>query len=154
MKNETVAAPVDGYAVDLAKVNDDVFSKKMMGEGAAVEPSDGSIYAPVSGTLTVTYPSMHAYGLKSDDGAEVLIHVGIDTVELKGKNFTTKVEKGQHVNKGDLLGTVDLDAVKKAGYDTTVMEILTNTGSYAKVAATAVDKDVKHGDNLIQATAK
>lgn len=154
LKNETVAAPVDGYAVDLAKVNDDVFSKKMMGEGAAVEPSDGSIYAPVSGTLTVTYPSMHAYGLKSDDGAEVLIHVGIDTVELKGKNFTTKVEKGQHVNKGDLLGTVDLDAVKKAGYDTTVMEILTNTGSYAKVAATAVDKDVKHGDNLIQATAK
>ena len=154
LKDETIASPVDGHAVDLAKVNDDVFSKKMMGEGAAVEPSDGSIYAPVSGTLTVTYPSMHAYGIKSDDGAEVLIHVGIDTVELKGKNFTTKVEKGQHVNKGDLLGTVDLNAVKSAGYDTTVMEILTNTNSYAKVAATAVDRDVKHGDDLIQATTK
>lgn len=154
LKNETIAAPVTGHAVDLSKVNDDVFSKKMMGEGGAIEPSDGSIYAPVSGTITVTYPSMHAYGIKSNDGAEVLIHVGIDTVELKGQHFTTKVEKGQQVNKGDLLGTVDLAAVKDAGYDTTVMEILTNTNAYAKVSAVAVDQDVKHGDDLIQAIAK
>src|SRR5699024_11538156 len=98
-----------------------------MGNGAAVVPTDVTIYAAVDGELTVAYETKHAYGLKSDNGAEVLIHVGINTVNLKGQHFESFVKQGQKVKKGDKLGTVDLDAVKAAGYDTTVMVVVTNT---------------------------
>lgn len=151
LHDEIVASPVDGQAESLTKVNDPVFSTKAMGNGAAVIPSDGTIYAPVSGEITVAYETKHAYGIKSDKGAEVLIHIGIDTVNLKGENFTTSVAQGQKVKKGDLLGTVDVDGVKKAGYDPTVMVIVTNTANYA--AVDRVDAtDVKHGDDLIAVT--
>ena len=97
------------------------------------------------------YETKHAYGIKSDEGAEVLIHIGIDTVNMKGEGFTTDVKQGQHVEKGEKLGTVDLDAVKKAGYDTTVMTVITNTTSYANVQRIdGVEK--KHGDDLIAVT--
>lgn len=151
LHDEIVASPVDGQAESLTKVNDPVFSTKAMGNGAAVIPSDGTIYAPVSGEITVAYETKHAYGIKSDKGAEVLIHIGIDTVNLKGENFTTSVAQGQKVKKGDVLGTVDVDGVKKAGYDPTVMVIVTNTANYA--AVDRVDAtDVKHGDDLIAVT--
>lgn len=151
LHDEIVVSPVDGQAESLTKVNDPVFSTKAMGNGAAVIPSDGTIYAPVSGEITVAYETKHAYGIKSDKGAEVLIHIGIDTVNLKGENFTTSVAQGQKVKKGDVLGTVDVDGVKKAGYDPTVMVIVTNTANYA--AVDRVDAtDVKHGDDLIAVT--
>lgn len=152
-KNEVIASPVTGEAEDITKVNDEVFSQKMMGDGAAVMPSDGTIYAPVNGTITVAYATKHAYGLTSDDGAEVLIHVGLDTVNLKGEHFTSFVEQGQKVKKGDKLGTIDLDAVKKAGYDTTVMVVVTNTTNYSQVNRVA-DGDVQHGDELINVISK
>ena len=94
-----------------------------MGDGAAVIPADGNIYSPVDGEVTVAYETKHAYGLKSDDGAEILIHIGIDTVNLKGEHFESFVKQGQRIKKGDKLGTVDLAAVKEAGYDTTVMAV-------------------------------
>ena len=152
LKDEVIASPVDGTPESLTKANDQVFSAKLMGDGAAVIPSDGTIYSPVTGTVTIAYETKHAYGIKSDDGAEVLIHIGLDTVNLKGEHFESFVKQGQRVNKGDKLGTVDLDAVKKAGYDTTVMVVITNTANYANVSR-ITDAGDKHGDKLIAVTA-
>ena len=151
--NENIAAPVDGQVKDLGDVNDQVFSTKLMGDGAAIVPSDGMIYSPVDGQVTVAYETKHAYGLKSKDGAEVLIHIGIDTVNLKGEGFESFVKQGQTVKAGDKLGTVDLAKVKAAGYDTTVMVVVTNTNNYASVNRLNVT-DVKHGDNVVAVTTK
>lgn len=152
LKDETIAAPVDGESEDLSLVHDEVFSQKLMGNGTAIIPSDGTIYSPVTGTISVAYKTGHAYGIKSDDGAEVLIHIGIDTVNLQGKHFESNVEQGQHVNKGDILGKVDLDAVKNEGYDTTVMVVVTNTATYKDVDRVDV-KEIKHGDPAIAVSA-
>lgn len=151
LHDEVILAPISGEAEDLSKVNDPVFSTKAMGDGAAIVPNDGTVYAPVSGEITVAYDTKHAYGIKSDKGAEVLIHIGIDTVNLKGEGFTSDVKQGQHVNAGDKLGSVDLDVVTKAGYDPTVMTIVTNTADYASVDKIDGD-DKKHGDDLIAVT--
>ena len=151
--NENIAAPVDGQVKDLGDVNDQVFSTKLMGDGAAIVPSDGTVYSPVDGQVTVAYETKHAYGLKSKDGAEVLIHIGIDTVNLKGEGFESFVKQGQTVKAGDKLGTVDLAKVKAEGYDTTVMVVITNTNNYASVNRLNVT-DVKHGDNVVAVTTK
>ena len=151
--NENIAAPVDGQVKDLGDVNDQVFSTKLMGDGAAIVPSDGTVYSPVDGEVTVAYDTKHAYGLKSKDGAEVLIHIGIDTVNLKGEGFESFVKQGQTVKAGDKLGTVDLAKVKAEGYDTTVMVVVTNTNNYASVNRLNVT-DVKHGDNVVAVTTK
>ena len=151
LNDEVVTAPVAGQEESLTAVNDPVFSTKAMGNGAAIIPSSNQIVAPVDGEITVAYETKHAYGLKSDDGAEVLIHIGIDTVNLKGDHFTSAVQQGQHVKQGDVLGTADIDAIKQAGYDPTVMVVITNTNNYANVEridATAVQA----GDNLIALT--
>ena len=151
--NENIAAPVDGQVKDLGDVNDQVFSTKLLGDGAAIVPSDGTVYSPVDGQVTVAYETKHAYGLKSKDGAEVLIHIGIDTVNLKGEGFESFVKQGQTVKAGDKLGTVDLAKVKAEGYDTTVMVVVTNTNNYASVNRLNVT-DVKHGDNVVAVTTK
>lgn len=151
--NENIAAPVDGQVKDLGDVNDQVFSTKLMGDGAAIVPSDGTVYSPVDGQVTVAYETKHAYGLKSKDGAEVLIHIGIDTVNLKGEGFESFVKQGQTVKTGDKLGTVDLAKVKAEGYDTTVMVVVTNTNNYASVNRLNVTA-VKHGDNVVAVTTK
>ena len=151
--NENIAAPVDGQVKDLGDVNDQVFSTQLMGDGAAIVPSDGTVYSPVDGQVTVAYETKHAYGLKSKDGAEVLIHIGIDTVNLKGEGFESFVKQGQTVKAGDKLGTVDLAKVKAEGYDTTVMVVVTNTNNYASVNRLNVT-DVKHGDNVVAVTTK
>ncbi|HJA73233.1 MAG TPA: sucrose-specific PTS transporter subunit IIBC [Candidatus Limosilactobacillus faecipullorum] len=148
-ESAVIASPVAGTAENLSQVNDEVFSQKMMGDGAAVIPTDGTIYAPVDGTITVAYETKHAYGLTADNGAEVLIHVGLDTVNLKGEHFTSEVSQGQQVKAGDKLGTVDLDAVKAAGYDTTVMVVITNSNNYKEVRCLA-DGKVNHGDQLVE----
>lgn len=153
LKDEIIVSPVNGTPESLTKVNDQVFSAKLMGDGAAVIPSDGTIYSPVNGTVTIVYETKHAYGIKSDNGAEVLIHIGLDTVNLKGEHFESFVKQGQRVEKGDKLGSVDLDAVKKAGYDTTVMVVITNTPNYANVQR-ITDAGDKHGDKLIAVTAR
>ncbi|MCP0887592.1 sucrose-specific PTS transporter subunit IIBC [Ligilactobacillus sp. WILCCON 0076] len=149
--NEDIASPVTGTVQPLSEVNDQVFSTKLMGDGAAIIPTDGTIYAPVDGEVTVAYETKHAYGLKSDNGAEVLIHIGIDTVNLKGAHFESFVKQGQKVKQGDKLGTVDVTQVKAAGYDPTVMVVVTNTGNYASVDRVNVT-EVKHGDNLVAVT--
>lgn len=122
-KVETVA---DGQVIDLADVKDPVFSQKMMGDGFAVEPENGKIYSPVAGTVTSVFPSKHAIGLVTDNGLEVLVHIGLETVSLEGKPFEVHVSEGQKVAAGDLLVTADLEAIKEAGRETSTIVVFTN----------------------------
>lgn len=133
VEDEVLASPVKGTPIPLKEVNDPVFAQEMMGKGIAVIPEKGMICAPADGKLTIVHDSKHAYGLKTSHGAEVLIHIGIDTVKLNGEAFETNKKYGDLVKQGDILGTVDLDAVKKAGFDPTVMMIVTNTNDYESI---------------------
>lgn len=135
VQDDVIEAPITGEVVQLKDVNDPVFSQELMGKGIAILPTDGKVYSPVDGELTVVYDSKHAYGIMSDKHAEVLIHIGIDTVQLKGEGFTTEKTTGDIVKKGDLLGTVDLEVLKEKGYDSTVMMIVTNTNAFSSVEA-------------------
>lgn len=124
--NEEFVAPVQGRVMDLSEVEDQVFSQKLMGDGFAIEPSEGKVYAPYSGEVTVAFPTGHAYGLKADNGKEILIHIGMDTVELEGKGFTSHVKQGDRVKQGDLLVEVDLDYIKGQGKQTVTPIIFTD----------------------------
>ncbi len=126
-----IAAPVPGQVVPLAAVPDKVFSSGALGNGLGVIPSEGKAYAPISGTLLTAMP--HAYGIKADNGLEVLIHIGLDTVNLKGTHFTPAVKQGQRVEIGQLLTEFDLDALVAAGYNPMTIMIVTNSGDYAAV---------------------
>ncbi|GET08451.1 PTS system, sucrose-specific IIABC component [Ligilactobacillus agilis] len=133
VNNEIISAPVSGSVESLSKVNDPVFSNETLGKGIAIIPKDDKIYSPVSGTITVAYPTKHAYGIKSENGAEILIHLGIDTVNLHGECFTSNVSQGQTIKKGELLGTFDYQTLKKKGYDSTVIIIITNSDEYSSI---------------------
>ena len=146
---EEVYSVADGQVVALEQVKDPVFAQKMMGDGFAVEPANGNIVSPVSGTVSSIFPTKHALGLVTEAGLEVLVHIGLDTVSLEGKPFTVHVAEGQKVAAGDLLVTADLDAIRAAGRETTTVVVFTNgdaiksvklekTGSLA--AKTAVAK--------------
>ena len=149
---EELFAPVTGQAIQLSETKDQVFSSGLMGKGIAIEPTVGEIYAPADGTLTVTNDSKHAYGLLTTTGAEVLLHIGIDTVQMAGDGFSTQVKQGQVVKKGDLLGTFNIDKIKAAGYEATVMVIVTNTMSFAEVQGID-NQTVTVGQAIIQTTA-
>ena len=149
---EELLAPVTGQAIQLSETKDQVFSSGLMGKGIAIEPTVGEIYAPADGTLTVTNDSKHAYGLLTANGAEVLLHIGIDTVQMAGDGFSTQVKQGQVVKKGDLLGTFNIDKIKAAGYEATVMVIVTNTMSFAEVQGID-NQTVTVGQAIIQTTA-
>ncbi len=147
-QDEVLAASVSGKILPLTKVKDPVFSTEMMGRGIAVKPDDGVVHAPADGILTVVHESKHAYGLKTEKGAEVLIHIGIDTVNLKGAGFTTQRQYGELVKKGDILGTFDRKLLKEEGYDDTIMEIVTNSSAYANVKI--LEKNtVKSGEDIL-----
>ncbi len=146
---EEVYSVADGQVVALEQVKDPVFAQKMMGDGFAVEPANGNIVSPVSGTVSSIFPTKHALGLVTEPGLEVLVHIGLDTVSLEGKPFTVHVAEGQKVAAGDLLVTADLDAIRAAGRETSTVVVFTNgdaiksvkleqTGSLA--AKTAVAK--------------
>ncbi|TLQ49950.1 PTS beta-glucoside transporter subunit IIABC [Lacticaseibacillus casei] len=127
---ETLAAPVKGTLVPLSEVPDEVFSSGTMGQGIAIEPEDNLVKAPVAGTISLVYPTAHAIGITSDKGAEILIHIGVDTVNLKGKYFKPLIEQGQKVAVGTPLVEFDYQAIKAAGYAPTVMMIVTNSDRY------------------------
>lgn len=128
-----VLAPVGGEVVPLAEVDDPVFASKALGEGVGVVPADGAVVAPVAGELLTVADTGHAFGLKTADGVEVLVHVGIDTVKLAGTGFQVAVRKGEHVAAGDRLVTVDLDVVRAAGYDTTTLVTVVNARALTRV---------------------
>ncbi len=143
-----VKAPVSGALVPLAEVKDKVFASGALGNGLGIVPTNGQFYAPFAGTVATAFPTGHAFGIKSPDGVEVLIHIGIDTVQLDGKGFNAAVTQGQEVQAGDLLCTVDLEAVKAAGYDTTTIVVITNTAQFAAVLP-AEGHEVAHGDTVV-----
>jgi beta-glucoside PTS system EIICBA component len=128
-----VLAPVAGQAVALSDVQDKVFASGAMGKGLGIIPADGRIYSPISGSIKAAMKTGHAFGIKSDDGVEVLVHIGIDTVQLQGRGFESAVTRGQQVRAGDLLAVVDLGVVTEAGYDTTTLVMVTNTAQLASV---------------------
>ncbi len=132
-----IPSPVEGRAVSLKEVSDEVFASEALGKGVAVIPAKGEITAPAAGTLSVLYPTLHALGISLDNGVELLIHVGINTVELDGRHFTKYAEQGQRLKKGDKIVGFDIEAIKAAGYDPTVMIIVSNTEDYAGVGCEA-----------------
>ena len=135
--DEKLNSPIVGEVVSLSEVNDPVFSSGVMGQGIAVKPSKGVVYAPADAEIAIAFPTGHAYGLKTDNGAEILIHVGIDTVSLNGKGFEAKVSQGDRVKAGDVIGTFDSEAIAANGLDDTTMVIITNTMDYAEVTPIA-----------------
>ncbi len=149
LQNETLVTPIVGDVVALANVNDPVFSSGAMGQGIAVKPSQGVVYAPADAEVSIAFPTGHAFGLKTTDGAEVLIHVGIDTVSMNGDGFEAKVAQGDKVKAGDVLGTFDSNKIAAAGLDDTTMVIVTNTADYASVAPVATGSVAK-GDAVIE----
>ena len=151
--NQSVADPVNGNVIPLSEVKDNVFSSKMMGDGAAIVPNDNKIYAPFDGVVELVFETKHAIGLKSYDGCELLIHVGLDTVELKGKHFISHVIKDQKVKKGDLLLEFDREAISKEGYDTTIPVIVTISKDFENITNTK-KKQLQHGEELLKLTAK
>ena len=143
-----VFAPIAGHVVSLDDAGDPVFASRALGEGVGIEPVDGTVKAPVSGVLQTVAETGHAFGLKTDDGIEVLVHVGIDTVKMNGNGFVVNVAKGDRVNAGDLLATVDLDEVKKAGFSTTTLVTVLNTAALKSVTP-KTDVNVAAGDEVI-----
>ena len=148
VQDDVLSAVVTGEVLPLKEVKDPVFSTEMMGKGVALIPESDQLFAPADGVLTVMYDSKHAYGIQADSGAEILIHIGIDTVNLAGQFFSTNKKKGERVKKGELLGTFDREAIKKAGYDDTVMLLVTNSAAYGDVST--LDKPtVTQGEDIL-----
>ncbi len=143
-----VCAPMQGRVIPLSDINDGVFSAQMLGKGAAIEPENGKIYAPFNGKVQMVYDTKHALGLISDDGIELLIHIGLETVNLKGEPFKMKVSSGQRIKTGDLLGEADLQAIKNAGCKTVTPVIVTNTDDFNE-AELIITGNIKAGDKIL-----
>lgn len=148
-KTITLYSHMNGTAVKLEDVEDDVFSQKILGEGAAVEPSEGKLYAPCDGKIDSVFDTKHAVNMVSDDGVEILLHIGIDTVKLGGQYFEAHVSDGQEVKKGDLLISFDMDKIKAAGYKVTTPLIIGNTDDFASVEPVA-QNSVSAGDMILK----
>jgi glucose-specific phosphotransferase system IIA component len=148
-KKIKIAAVTSGKLIELGNVSDEVFAKKMMGEGYAIEPSGSQIVAPFDGKIAFVFPTRHAIGLISDSGVEVLIHVGIDTVQLKGECFESLVCEGQNVKTNQSLLNVDFDGIKKHGFLTTTMVVVTS-GQTQDITYVKLTGDVIQGDTVLE----
>lgn len=144
-----IYAPLTGKVVPLEKVEDDVFSAGILGQGVAIEPSEGKVFSPVDGTIAQVFDTKHAIAITGDHGEDLLIHVGLDTVKLEGKYFEVHVKDGDEVKKGDLLTTFDIDGITSAGYKTTTPLIVCNSENYGEINIIA-DKEIKAGDKAIE----
>ena len=145
---EEIAAPVNGEVIPLEKVPDQTFASGVLGKGVAIEPSEGKIYAPADGTVTSFFPTKHAIGITTDRGAEILVHVGLNTVELDGKFFETHTQENARVKKGDLLLSFDMGEIKKAGYQLVTPVLITNAGEYKSVESVSQGL-IEQGQSLI-----
>lgn len=137
-KNENFQNPLAGKVVALSEVPDQAFSQGFLGEGYAIEPTDGKVYAPMSGTIGPLFPTGHAVGVTTKEGYEILMHLGIDTVELEGKGFVTKVSDGQKVKQGDLLIEMDVEKVRELGKPT-ICPVVFTSGEHVEVAKMGED---------------
>lgn len=148
VKQEIVNSPLKGTVKALSEIKDEAFSKGALGKGIAIEPTEGKVIAPVDGVVTTLFPTSHAIGITSKNGVEILIHIGMNTVQLKGKYFTPKIKQGDEVKKGQELLEFDINAIKKEGYSLVTPIVVTNSNEYMDVIET--DKnDIKYNDNLL-----
>ena len=145
---EVICSPLNGNVLPLSEAKDDAFAQGLLGNGVAIDPADGKVVSPVDGTVMTLFPTKHAIGLVSDNGAEILIHLGMDTVKLDGKYFEAHVKQGDKVKKGDVLVTCDVEAIKAEGYSMITPVIVTNTADYLDVVEMA-SGTVKAGDDII-----
>lgn len=148
VKKETISSPVTGKVIPLSDVKDGAFSEGLLGKGCAVVPSKGEVYAPCDGTVASLFPTKHAVGIISDSGAEILIHLGLDTVKLEGKGFEAHVKQGDKVKKGQLLITMDIDYITKEGYCLDTPVLVTNSSDYLDIVTMSDDK-VKAKEDLL-----
>lgn len=146
---KNVFSPLSGQILPLEKVNDATFSKKMLGDGVAIIPKDGKVYAPFDGAVTSLFPTKHAIGLTSDEGVELLIHFGLETVELKGRGFVSHVSDGEKVEKGQLMLEVDVEMLVAEGYDIVTPVVVTNTQEYLDVLLLSTKEEVNYADDLL-----
>lgn len=146
-------APAGGRAVPLSRVKDPTFGEGMMGKGIAIIPADGRFCAPADGMLTMVFESRHAFILTTDNGVEFLVHIGLETVGLKGAFFEVHAKAGSRVKKGDLIITADLEKIREAGLDTITPVVVCNTDDFEAVEA-AEEKTVQTGDTVLQITGK
>ena len=144
-----ITSPVEGNVIPLSEVSDATFAQEILGKGAAIVPEKGVIYAPFDGKIDMMFETGHAVGIVGDDGIELLVHIGIDTVNLEGKYFTPKKVTGDVVKKGDILIEFDIKKIKEAGYDVTTPVIISNTEQYVNVEITATGEVTKES-NLIR----
>ena len=149
MADAVLGAHMNGRMMLMTEVDDEAFASCALGDGVAIEPSEGKLYAPIDATVSTVFETKHAIGLSTDDGLEILLHIGIDTVKLGGQFFETHVTDDQQVKKGDLLATFDMDAIKAAGYKLTTPMIIINTDDYSSIKP-LVTGNVKAGQNLLE----
>lgn len=147
-KKESIVSPITGEVKTLSEVKDPAFASEAMGKGIAIEPSIGEVVSPVDGVISAVFPSGHAIGIRSNDGAEILIHIGIDTVQLNGKYFSSHVKQGDNVKQGDLLVNFDLEKIKEAGFEVITPVIITNTDRYIEILE-ANKGNVQAKENLL-----
>ena len=147
--HDVIGAPVKGETIPSAEVNDPTFSKEILGKGIAIKPMEGKVYAPFDGEVAMVFETKHAVTLISEKGTELLIHVGLDTVMLKGKYFKVYVESRTTVKKGDLILEFDMDAIKKAGYELIIPVVICNTDDYKEIICKIV-KLVEAGETVME----
>ncbi|GAA1047463.1 MULTISPECIES: PTS sugar transporter subunit IIA [Rothia] len=154
----TLAAHLTGTAVSLAEVSDQTFASGALGPGAAIEPAQGKLVAPANGKITVAFPTGHAVGMRTEEGLEILMHIGFDTVELDGKFFNPVVTKGQEVKRGDVLVEFDIEGIKAAGYPLTTPLVITNAKTAVENTTLAdsvrSDEEISAGDVFLEVEVK
>ena len=146
-KKHEVYASISGVTIDLSRVPDEAFSEKILGDGVAIIPNSGEILSPVDGVIEQVVETSHAYCIRSNDGLEILIHVGIDTVKLNGEGFEVYVSKNQSVKKGDLIAKVDLDVLRNKGYNLHTPVIITNMSEIKNLST--INEPVEAGKTVI-----
>lgn len=147
-KGIEIGAPIEGECVALSEVSDPVFGDEIMGKGVAIKPSTGRVVAPIAGVVSTIFPTGHAVAITTEEGAEILIHFGLDTVALEGKHFKTYVVADQKVEKGDLLIEVDVEKVKEAGYDVITPMVICNSSDYSEIIGMS-GRQVKEGEIVL-----
>lgn len=147
-KEYMVLSPVNGYTVDLLEVPDQVFSQKIMGDGLALDWTGGDVYAPISGDIvSLITPSCHAFGIRNESGLEILVHVGLETVNLKGQGFKAVKNQGNHVEAGDKILEIDYDFLKSKGVNL-ISPVIVLNGNYFKIKTYTQKYTIKHGEPL------
>ncbi|MGL4982486.1 MAG: PTS sugar transporter subunit IIA [Treponemataceae bacterium] len=141
-------ACIEGKAVELSTVSDEAFAAQMMGKGIGIVPKKGFLYAPVTGEATAVFETGHAVGITTKEGVEILLHIGVNTVELKGRGFVKKVSEGQQVSAGDVLVEFDIDEIVKAGYDPVTMMVISNSDEFPNTEVISLGDVTKDADVL------